>query len=431
MANRSRTVSLLALRLQRRVSHWSWGGLALCLLLFTGCQGTAPSGRPPEDVAGGNRSAGLATEPVALLEGRYQLRGQIEGQYGIQMELVAEGKTLRGSYFYERSGAARLGEKHLTLTGQILPDGSLRLVEEAYQSSAGTVEKTGEFAGTWTRVDRGSSPGIVRLVGTWTRLRDRRTAPFELEQHLIEAGPYLLASATTEDRNESAGYIVTTDLPRLRVEKPEGDPALVARAAAFQQLLDQKVNPLLEEFRRTAIEDRPAILADPTRGQAYPPYSFEIRHRVIGATADYLSLLLTTTVFTGGAHPNTTSESLNWSISEGRPLTLAELFRRPTPPGRPGPETLLPAFCRRMLGRLTPQPDPAWVARGTAWNAENYQRWTMAPHGLQLTFDAYQVGSYAEGAHEVVIPYALLRASLDPEGPLRDLVVPALPLDSP
>ena len=70
------------------------------------------------------------------------------------------------------------------------------------------------------------------------------------------------------------------------------------------------------------------------------------------------------------------------------------------------------------------------MARGTAWTPENYQRWTIAPHGLQLTFDAYQVGSYAEGAYEVVMPFALLRANLDPQGPLRQLVIPALPPDS-
>lgn len=429
MAYRPRSLARAAFSITFDASPWSRAGIALCLLLLAGCRGVAPSDKPAGDARASRPSTPLATELPPTPVGRAHLRGKIDGQYGIQMELEVEGESARGSYFYERSGAARLGEKALALTGRLAPDGSLRLVEEAYRSSTGTVEKTGEFVGTWTRIDRGRPPRILRLTGTWSRLRDRRTVPFELEQHLFEAGPYLLGSASTEDRNESAGYIATTHLPRLEVEG--ATPELAARATAFHQLIEKTIAPVLQDFRRAASEDRPAILADPTRGPTYPPYTLEIRYRLVGATDDYLSLLLTTMVFTGGAHPNTTSVSINWSIPEGRPLTLAELFRPPGPAERPGPETLLPAYCRRALGRLTPPPDPEWVARGTAWNQENYQRWTMAPHGLQLTFDAYQVGSYAEGAHEVVMPYALLRSSLDPNGPLRDLVIPALPPASP
>ena len=409
-------------------SPWSRAGITLCLLLLAGCRNAAPSDKPTGDAGASRSSTPLATELPPTPVGLSLLRGKIDGQYGIQMELEVEGESARGSYFYERSGAARLGEKSISLTGRLASDGSLQLVEEAYRSSTGTVEKTGEFVGTWTRIDRGRPPRLLRLTGTWTRLRDRRAVPFELEQHLFEAGPYLLGSATTEDRNESAGYVITTHLPRLKVEGAA--PEIAARVTAFHQLIEKTIDPVLQDFRRAAAEDRPAILADPTRGPTYPPYTLDIRYRLVGATDDYLSLLLTTMVFTGGAHPNTTSVSINWSIPEGRPLTLAELFRPPGPAERPGPETLLPAYCRRALARLTPPPDPEWVARGTAWNPENYQRWTMAPHGLQLTFDAYQVGSYAEGAHEVVMPYALLRASLDPKGPLRGLVIPALPPDS-
>jgi len=428
MANWPRSLKRTALPTTHLTSPSSRAGVALCLLLLTGCRGTAPADQPASEAGASRPSQALSPEPPPTPVGPSLLRGKIDGQYGIQMELEITGENARGSYFYERSGAARLGEKALALTGRLAPDGSLRLVEEAYRSSTGTVDKTGEFVGTWRRVDRGRPPQILRLTGTWSRLRDRRPVPFELEQHLFEAGPYLLGSASTEDRNESAGYVVTTHLPRLQVVGT--DPLLTARAAAFHQLIEKTIDPLLQDVRRAAAEDRPAILADPTRGPTYPPYTLEIRHRLVGATDDYLSLLLTTSVFTGGAHPNTTSVSVNWSIPEGRALTLAELFRPPGSPERPGPETLLPAYCRRALARLNPPPDPDWVARGTAWNQENYQRWTIAPHGLQLTFDAYQVGSYAEGAYEVVMPFALLRANLDPQGPLRQLVIPALPPDS-
>jgi len=428
MANWPRSLKRTALPSTHLTSRSSRAGVALCLLLLTGCRGTAPADQPASEAGASRPSQALSTEPPPTPVGLSLLRGRIDGQYGIQMELEITGENARGSYFYERSGAARLGEKALALTGRLAPDGSLRLVEEAYRSSTGTVEKTGEFVGTWTRLDRGRPPRLLRLTGTWTRLRDRRAVPFELEQHLFEAGPHLLGSATAEDRNESAGYVITTHLPRLQVEGAA--PEIAARATAFHQLIEKTIAPVLQDFRRAAAEDRPAILADPTRGPTYPPYTLDIRYRFVGATDDYLSLLLTTIVFTGGAHPNTTSVSINWSIPEGRPLTLAELFRPPGPTERPGPETLLPAYCRRTLARLTPPPDPEWVARGTAWNQENYQRWTMAPHGLQLTFDAYQVGSYAEGAHEAVMPYALLRASLDPKGPLRDLVIPTVPPDS-
>jgi hypothetical protein len=37
---------------------------------------------------------------------------------------------------------------------------------------------------------------------------------------------------------------------------------------------------------------------------------------------------------------------------------------------------------------------------------------------LKITFDRYQVGAYAAGEHEVVVPYSVLKPIINPDGML-------------
>jgi hypothetical protein len=68
--------------------------------------------------------------------------------------------------------------------------------------------------------------------------------------------------------------------------------------------------------------------------------------------------------------------------------------------------------------KLGPDPDTEWIERGAGPDSENYKNWNITQKGLSVTFDPYQVASYAEGEHVIVIPYAALRSVINPDGPL-------------
>jgi hypothetical protein len=55
---------------------------------------------------------------------------------------------------------------------------------------------------------------------------------------------------------------------------------------------------------------------------------------------------------------------------------------------------------------------------GAEPRAENYQVWNITPQGLLVTFDEYQVASYAQGPQSVILPYQTLRPLLRADGPV-------------
>lgn len=120
----------------------------------------------------------------------------------------------------------------------------------------------------------------------------------------------------------------------------------------------------------------------------------------------------------GAAHPNHNSLVFNYDLSAGRRLSLSSLFK-------PNSNylTLLSRYAINALKKqLGPDPDTEWIQKGAGASEENYQNWTLKRTGLKVTFDPYQVASYAEGPHEVLIPYAVLRTVIDPQGPLARMV---------
>jgi len=60
--------------------------------------------------------------------------------------------------------------------------------------------------------------------------------------------------------------------------------------------------------------------------------------------------------------------------------------------------------------------DPEFLD-GAKPTPKNYRIWTLTPNGLAITFDYYQLGSYAAGAPAILIPYAKLKDLLDDNSP--------------
>jgi hypothetical protein len=58
------------------------------------------------------------------------------------------------------------------------------------------------------------------------------------------------------------------------------------------------------------------------------------------------------------------------------------------------------------------------IEEGAAPAAENFEAWNISRRGLAITFDPYQVASYAEGPKHVVVPFGELKSIVRADGPL-------------
>ena len=147
---------------------------------------------------------------------------------------------------------------------------------------------------------------------------------------------------------------------------------------------------------------------------------YETEYVVTLATNDLVSIAFGVSFFgEGAAHPNHYTLVFNYDLRAGRQLKLADLFK-PNSDYLKVVSDYAVIDLIEQIGAETSggDPDTDWIREGAGPKEENYKNWNLSPKGLEITFDPYQVASYAAGPHEVVIPLSALQDVLDPNGPL-------------
>jgi len=134
------------------------------------------------------------------------------------------------------------------------------------------------------------------------------------------------------------------------------------------------------------------------------PSTFLSGFQIHTATRALVSLEMDLSVYhAGAAHPLPTTLTVTFSLENGQPLTLADLFV----PGTAYLDRLAELAAGQLRERGTLLFD-----EGIAPTAENFVHWVVTPHGLTLIFDVYQVSPYAAGVQRVTIPFEQLTGLL-------------------
>lgn len=180
------------------------------------------------------------------------------------------------------------------------------------------------------------------------------------------------------------------------------DPRLTKLNQWLRKFIDKEVN----KFRKDA--------GPPAERTFSSGSTFESRYSVTYAQGDLISIAFQIEAYYEGAvHGSFNTIVFNYDLASGKMLKLADLFK-------PGSDYLKPISEYSIVSLRKEKegvPDSDWID-GAAPKEENYQRWNITRKGLNIEFDPYQVGPYAEGPHEVLIPYSALKNIFDPQGPL-------------
>jgi hypothetical protein len=115
----------------------------------------------------------------------------------------------------------------------------------------------------------------------------------------------------------------------------------------------------------------------------------------------------------GAAHPGHYSHALNYDLRTGKVLSLDDIFQA-------GYLEIISSTC---LSDLNNRGVLEWED-GAQPVPENYQVWNITPEGLLITFDEYQVASYAAGPQSVMVPKDILQPLLRADGPLAGYYQP-------
>jgi hypothetical protein len=325
-------------------------------------------------------------------------KGSIGSSLDLQMKLVRSADQLSGSYFYQRIGT------RINLRGKIEPDGQF-VLDEFDQSG----KQTGSFKGRWM-VD--TQDGLASLAGFWRKPNqkesDKVTAFSVHEEPIALTGDVEVVAKQTKESNKKLMYEIAAQYPQLAGgSNPNFEK--------FNQLVRATVTRKVTEFKK---DMAPAEGEEP-RPEGSMGSDLGIAYEVALAQDDLISVQFNIgSYYQGAAHPNSYTEVINYDLKNGRQLKLSDLFK-------PGAKYLqaIATYCiadlkKQQAGDKSKALADSEIESGAAAKAENYKSWKITRKGLGINFDAYQVGPYAAGPQEVMVPYAGLKDLINPEGPI-------------
>ncbi len=148
-------------------------------------------------------------------------------------------------------------------------------------------------------------------------------------------------------------------------------------------------------------------------------YAIEEGMTLSYASPQFLSVLNSFWADTGGAHGNGGVENFNLDITTGEPYQIMDFF------GEEAAAELAKDCKAQIIARkkenledYDPQTDDFLKDEIIGEHIATLSRWTFEEGQATVSFDAYAIGSYAEGAYECVFPTAQLKEIAIPGAPL-------------
>jgi hypothetical protein len=154
------------------------------------------------------------------------------------------------------------------------------------------------------------------------------------------------------------------------------------------------------------------------------PWTFDRNYRLRAAAAPYVSVLIDSGEYTGGAHPNSLLDTLLWDSKQDRRTDMQTLLRETA---KDGPTTtalaklVRDAIVAEKKKRDIPIDDPAtdpWLEPikpdFSTLGAPSLATSTVTGRasGMTFHFSPYGIGAYVEGPYTIFVPFASLEPYL-------------------
>jgi len=130
----------------------------------------------------------------------------------------------------------------------------------------------------------------------------------------------------------------------------------------------------------------------------------EVECTPIRSDNSIFSIKLNINSYGGGAHPNHSVNTLNYSVKDQRELKLKDIFM-------PNSDylKLLSQFSEIHLKEKLEDDYSQMIKDGTSPEEANFSNFLINENGLTIIFDPYQVAPYSEGAQQILIPSLEMR----------------------
>lgn len=249
------------------------------------------------------------------------------------------------------------------------------------------------------------SAAVVLTLAACNRDKDKAEAP---------PPPATTADGAVIPADAAApmGFDQKTEFATVRLTLPA---SIKPQTDLHARIYAQEVR-ILRQFMEGAQADRSEAGGE----EGLPAYEKTVTFATALETGKLISLQRVDFDFSGGAHPNTVSTGVLWDKALKRMLTPADLFRKGA-----DLSVLDQALCSAVnAAKRARVPDSTSLAIGgkdfacpLALDTPFILAAGTVPGkagGLIFLIGPYQIGPYAEGAYEIVLPQAVFRSLLAP-----------------
>lgn len=196
------------------------------------------------------------------------------------------------------------------------------------------------------------------------------------------------------------------------IEAPTNDENIVVFNHTVKSIITEEVNRFTKE-----VEDNQSVQEHLEKSNIKNDLNIDFSTSIVNTSKQPIVSIRFTiqTYIAGMAHPSHYHRVLNFDLSNGEQLTLANLFKSDS-----NFLTVLSEYSKEALAKRLKDKD--LIEDGTTPTAENFKNWSINPRGLLFTFDEGQVAPYAYGTQSIVVPYAVIKDLLAPKSTISNCV---------
>jgi len=328
-----------------------------------------------------------------------KLIGSID-KYPVVMDLLVMDSTCSGWYYYEKHGIPiRIAGTRNNSGIELREEDSKGNITGTFRGSIGN----DGFNGTWTGSNGYPLPFSIRedySRGSVKMKPEAFTNHYEVKPEM--GHEYAFSYLLLEDVSKTVRDSVYSNLYGV---KPGGkDPE-----AALKKLIKNDLDSALADYKsevQLAIED--------TSLSSYMfNWSYSTFLEPVFNERDLLSIAYNSYMYTGGAHGMYGTSNYVFDTKTGRAITLDKIF--------------LPGYDAKLTKLLEQQfRKDNEVAAGQSLSdfglfvekIEPTENFFIAKNGIGFTYVPYEIGPYAAGQIEIIVPYTLLNELINPKGPV-------------
>lgn len=327
-------------------------------------------------------------------------------KYPVVMDLIVVDSSCTGWYYYEKQGIP------IRLTGN-RASGKLVFNEE---------DNNGKVTGTF--VADVNADG--NLSGKWIKPAGGGELKFALKEDYSHGSMKLRPGTLSTSYEPSSEYGYNSNMTFL---VPMGNRDEKVEAAIVEKLYDAKLNgknalnavrSRLQATIDTSLMDYRSSLEEALKDTSEGFYSFmytweeESHVDVVFNERDILCLAYNAYVFSGGAHGNYGTSNFVFDTKTGQEIRLGQIFQR-------GYREMLPKLLEQQFRKTYEVPegqslqDFGLFVEKIEPTEENF---FITRNGIGFTYVPYEIGPYAAGQIEIILPYSMINSLLDPKGPV-------------